>query len=606
MRPGALAAILGGVVLVIIVAGFTSGRFDDLIYSRPQGDLGVGSPVQAKGSSNSAATSMFAEEDAPVIDRHMHGELARQAARNVFPGADAEHLHGRIGLSPNGAPAWIPSPPLTSETEQEKREHHRGHCFNVRQSDSIPLDRPIADARHASCLSLTYSEDLPVASVIMIFYNEPASSLYRSLHSILNRTPPRLLHEIVLVDDFSDADHLQAPQLEDYLRTLPKVKLIRLTRRSGIMAARNHGVKASSGEVLVFMDSHIECGHGWLEPLLARINEDRKHVVMPAIDTLDPDTLAYSAGGLDVLAFSWRMSDISLSRPRVEPGPWPSVSMPGGLFAISRYMFIRLGGYDPEMQIYGGEEIELSFRIWQCGMTLECLPCSRVAHIFRTNQYWQGQVFNVSSETILRNKLRAAEIWMDEYKEIVYDLIEPAGGIDLGPLDYMRGIRKKLNCKPFQWLLDNVYPEAEIPFALLNALAKGEIRNPATNACFDTLGPAGVGTDVGVYPCHGQKGTQFFVLTTSNQIRIPASDFQFCLDNGKDSTAISSWHCHNSGGPQHWHWDELTGRLSDASRSRCAEVSPTPTDKSPFSLSVKPCADVPEQVWRISMPIAPK
>ena len=29
--------------------------------------------------------------------------------------------------------------------------------------------------------------------------------------------------------------------------------------------------------------------------------------------------------------------------------------------------FFELGAYDPEMRLYGGEEMDLSFRIWQCG-----------------------------------------------------------------------------------------------------------------------------------------------------------------------------------------------------------------------------------------------
>ena len=49
---------------------------------------------------------------------------------------------------------------------------------------------------------------LPETSVVFVFFNEPLSPLIRSVHSVLNRSPPELLKEIILVDDGSTAEWL--------------------------------------------------------------------------------------------------------------------------------------------------------------------------------------------------------------------------------------------------------------------------------------------------------------------------------------------------------------------------------------------------------------
>lgn len=53
------------------------------------------------------------------------------------------------------------------------------------------------------CSEQRVHDDLPTTTIIMCFVDEVWSTLLRSVHSVLSRSPPHLVEEIILVDDFS-------------------------------------------------------------------------------------------------------------------------------------------------------------------------------------------------------------------------------------------------------------------------------------------------------------------------------------------------------------------------------------------------------------------
>lgn len=54
------------------------------------------------------------------------------------------------------------------------------------------------------CSTIKYGQSLPAASVIVCFYNEHPQALFRTIQSVIKRTPKKLLHEVILIDDYSD------------------------------------------------------------------------------------------------------------------------------------------------------------------------------------------------------------------------------------------------------------------------------------------------------------------------------------------------------------------------------------------------------------------
>ena len=90
---------------------------------------------------------------------------------------------------------------------EEKKEKFKIHQFNLLVSEMISVNRSLKDLRMDACKMKKYPAFLPTTSVVIVFHNEAWSTLVRSIHSIINRSPLQLLREIILVDDASDEKH---------------------------------------------------------------------------------------------------------------------------------------------------------------------------------------------------------------------------------------------------------------------------------------------------------------------------------------------------------------------------------------------------------------
>ena len=95
--------------------------------------------------------------------------------------------------------------------------------------------------------------------------------------------------------------------------------------------------------------------------------------------------------------------------------------MIGCAFAIDREFFFSSGAYDNQMMFWGGENVEMSVRIWRCGGSLLVAPCSHVGHVYRKNTpHTVPGGLRGKLDTLNINTARFAEVWLDEYKNFYY------------------------------------------------------------------------------------------------------------------------------------------------------------------------------------------
>lgn len=120
-------------------------------------------------------------------------------------------LQRRLNLTNPGHLGEAVLLPANMEPEIERMLNKSKEKYQINEfvSNLIPLDRELPDIRTSYCKNKTYSDNLPMASVIMVFHNEAASMILRSVYAVLNRSPAHLLKEIILVDDCSDIGEIK-------------------------------------------------------------------------------------------------------------------------------------------------------------------------------------------------------------------------------------------------------------------------------------------------------------------------------------------------------------------------------------------------------------
>lgn len=336
------------------------------------------------------------------------------------------------------------------------------------------------DTRHEACKNIDFeTAKLPTFSVVIPYHCEGLMLFRRTLISILTRSPVGKLEKIVVVSDGNDDRNSDCTNIKpdphrhlvDYLAEFPKVQVVTNAKREGLIRSKVIGAEHATGDVVIFLESHVEVNVQWAEPLLTRIMESPTAVVLPVTDMILEHDLSYVQAGDHLrggfgydMVFKW----ISAPSSYKFPAPLPSPAMSGGLLAMRREYWHKLGEYDMSMEIWGAENIEMSLRVWQCGGSVEIIPCSRVGHVYKDDGKFAYSFpdHGGTDPTVFRNYYRTAAVWLDEHLQDAYTAHPTMR--DFGPggqneIDISKrvALRKELKCKSMDWYLKTVYPELD-------------------------------------------------------------------------------------------------------------------------------------------------
>lgn len=377
----------------------------------------------------------------------------------------------RVAVSSGGSLLHGGSQAVLSDYSSQASKLQKGHVASVEtrlhahrlaESPLTSIDPPDYRAEACTSASQDMQEGLPTVTLVIPYLMEEWHRISNFVKSLVKTTNMALIDDVRFVDDGNPEDHKFVRQIRELH---PKVSVISNEKRVGLIRSKVIGAAGAKSPILIFLEPHCVFGHSWLEPLLKHMNKSfESTVTMPVLDVIHgdylPDTPAnelYARGAMETgvfnistMGFLWDGFIASSN----ETAPFPTPAMPGGIFAMWRSFWESSGTYDAEMTEWGGENIEMSVRVWTCGGRIEIVPCSHIFHWFRKSRPY---VFH--GEAFRRNSKRAALVWLDSYASLAMPTDSHYQQLDAGDLTSRVALRRQLGCKPFQWYINHVDPK---------------------------------------------------------------------------------------------------------------------------------------------------
>lgn len=193
----------------------------------------------------------------------------------------------------------------------------------------------------------------PGVSIVVPTFNA-ASYLKKCVESLLALEYP--IYEVIVVDDGS------SDGTAEYLRGVvdPRVKVLTNHKNLGTCLARNWGIAQARYPIVAFTDHDCVVNPRWLTEIVQGFDGDRVGFISGEVFYVRPGYVGY---------FPERLV-------RNPVGNWPM----GCNLAFLKRALDEIGGFDPEMFLYGNEDTEIALRLLVNNWEWRTCPAAVVYH----------------------------------------------------------------------------------------------------------------------------------------------------------------------------------------------------------------------------------
>ena len=203
-------------------------------------------------------------------------------------------------------------------------------------------------------------------SVVIPTYDEP-ERLEAALKSLSQQNYPYEATQIIVVDDASP--HLDAERLHAAIAPL-KLQLLRNEQNQGRARARNAALRVASGDIVVFLDSDMTVGTNFLRAHAQRHQNHAEAVFVGNIRF---------ASEIPATSLTRYLEGRGVHRVD-EDKPIPFNCFVTGNSSVRRSSLLRVGFFDEDLTAYGGEDLELGYRLHLAAIPLYYAPEALAHH----------------------------------------------------------------------------------------------------------------------------------------------------------------------------------------------------------------------------------